>query len=538
MKSAELFVKCLESEGCKIIFGLPGEETLEIMEAIEDSSIRFFLTRHEATASFAADAYGRMTLMPGVCLSTLGPGAVNLAIGVADALLDRSPLLAVTGQTESSKLGMQRHQLINLEEFFRPITKWTAVLTSGYAVPEKVRKAYRVAKTIPMGPVHLDFPSDVQSQGTNKLPLSKEIKWIVGEPIDPRKLKEIAAKIESARFPVVVTGLSCVRRGHHAALQKFAEAYGLPVVSTPLSKGALPAGHELSFGVISPLCSKVTLELLNGSDLILTVGYDFIEMDTSFWLMQGAEVIHIDYVPADVDESYNASIEILGNVGVILDTLTKLSKGRKKSELLNEYKQKLTRDLSQGSDSDAFPIKPQRLIHDLRSTCEKNAVVCVDTGAVKYLMTRYWRVYAKRTFFLTNGLASMGFAVPAAIAGKLVFPDRRVFAVVGDGGFQMSLSDLTTIVANELDINIVLFDNSGYGIVAARQEISGKRVFGTTFENPDFCKIAEAAGMKAYSVQRAGEIIPAIQEALNDGKASLIHVPVERSEVEIMKALK
>jgi acetolactate synthase-1/2/3 large subunit len=538
MKSAKLFMKCLESEGCKVIFGLPGEETLEIMEAIEDSSIRFFLTRHEATASFAAGAYGRMTMKPGVCLSTLGPGAVNLAIGVADALLDRSPVLAVTGQTESSKLGMQRHQLINLEEFFRPLTKWTAVLINGDAVPEKVRKAYRVAKTIPMGPVHLDFPVDVQSQETNKLPLSKETKWIVREPIDPKKLKEVAAKIESASFPVVVTGLSCVRRGHHVALQKFAEAYSLPVVTTPLSKGVLPAGHELSFGVISPLCSTVTLKLIDQSDLIITVGYDFIEVDTSFWLRRGTEVIHIDYIPADVDESYNASVEILGNIGVILDALTKLSKGRKKSELLGSYKQGLVQDLSQGSDSDAFPVKPQRLIRDLRSASEKNAIICVDTGAVKYLMTRYWRVYAKRTFFLTNGLASMGFAVPAAIAGKLVFPERQVFAVAGDGGFQMSLSDLKTIVANNLDINIVLFDNSGYGIVAARQEISGKRVFGTTFENPDFCKIAEAAGIRAYSVQGASEIIPAIQEALNDGKASLVHVPVERSEVEIMKALK
>ncbi len=538
MNSAKLFVKCLESEGCRIIFGLPGEETLEIMEAIKDSSIRFFLTRHEATASFAANAYGRMTLKPGVCLSTLGPGAVNLAIGVADAYLDRAPMLAVTGQTESFKLGMQRHQLINLEEFFRPITKWSTVLVNGDAVPEKVRKAYRTAKTIPMGPVHLDFPTDVQSQETNKRPLPGETKWIVREPMDPKKLKDVAAKIESARFPVVVTGLSCVRRGHHAALQKFAEAYNLPVVTTPLSKGVLPAGHELSFGVISPLCSKVTLELLGSSDLILTAGYDFIEVDTDFWLRRSIEVIHIDYIPADVDESYNASVEILGNIGVILDALIKLSKGRKKSGLLNEYKQRLTQNLSQGSDSDAFPVKPQRLIHDLRSASEKNAIICVDTGAVKYLMTRYWRVYAKRTFFLTNGLASMGFAVPAAIAGKLVFPERQVFAVVGDGGFQMSLSDLKTIVQNNLDISIILFDNSGYGILAAKQEISGKQVFGTTFENPDFCKIAEAAGMRAYPVQRAGEIIPAIQEALGDGKASLIHVPVERSEVEIMKALK
>lgn len=536
MKGAELLVKCLEEEGCEIIFGLPGEETLEMMEAIRSSSIPFFLVRHEATASFAANAYGRMTLKPGVCLSTLGPGAMNLAIGVADAFLDRSPMVAITGQTQSYKLGMQRHQLIDLEEFFRPITKWTTHLINADAIPEKIRKGYRTAKTVPMGPVHFDFPIDVQAQETGKLPLPKETKWIVKEPIDPRGLKEVAAKIERANFPVIVTGLSCVRRGHHLSLQKFAETYGLPVVATPLSKGVLPAGHELSFGVISPLCSRITLDLIEQSDLIITVGYDFMEVDTSLWLKgREVEIIHIDYVPADVDESYNAGTEILGNIGVVLDALTKLSKGRKRSGLLREYRQKLTQDHSYGWDSDEFPVKPQRLIKDLRDSTERNAIVCVDTGAVKYLMTRYWRVYAKRTLFLSNGLASMGFAIPAAIAGKIIFPDRQVIAVVGDGGFQMSLSDLRTIVENELDITIVLFDNFGYGIISASQEIGGKEIFGSTFTNPDFSKIAEAAGIKAYSIKKARDITPVLRDALNDNGASLVHVPVERSEVGIME---
>lgn len=533
MKGAELFISCLENEGCKIIFGLPGEETLEILEAVKDSSIRFFLTRHEATASFAANAYGRMTMQPGVCLSTLGPGAVNLAIGVADAYLDRAPLLAVTGQTESSKLGMRRHQLIDLQEFFRPITKWTAALLNGDSIPEKVRKAFRVAKTVPMGPTHLDFPVDVQSQETSKSPLPRETKWIVKEPIDPQMLKEVAKKIDMAGFPVIVTGLSCVRRGHHESLRKFAEAYDIPVVTTPLSRGVLLSGHKLDFGTISPLCSRVVIELLRKADLIIAVGYDFIEVDTSRWLKPGTEVIHIDYIPADVDESYHASIEVLGNIGVVLDALTKLAKRRKKMPLA-EYRERLARDMSEGESSNVFPVKPQRLIRDLRDACDKNAVVCVDTGAVKYLMTRYWKIYARRTFFLSNGLASMGFAVPAAIAGKIVFPERQVLAVVGDGGLQMSLSDFKTISENNLDITIVVFDNSGYGILAAKQQDLNVDIFGTRFGNPDFCKIAEASGIKAYSVQKANDVLPTIQEALTDGRASLVHVPVERDEARLM----
>jgi acetolactate synthase-1/2/3 large subunit len=538
MKGAELLVKCLENEGCRIVFGLPGEETIEILEALRNSSIRFFLTRHEATASFAADAYGRMTLKPGVCLSTLGPGATNLATGVADAFLDRAPMVAITGQTQSYKLGMQRHQLIDVKEFFRPITKWTALLGSGDAIPEKVRKAYTVAKSIPMGPVHLDFPVDVQAMETAKTPLPREKKWIVREPILGEKLRLVAEKINNAEFPVVVTGLSCVRRGHHEALRRFAEAYGLPVVTTPLSKGVLPAGHELSFGVISPLCPRVTLELIQRSDLIITVGYDFIEVDVKLWIKRNAEIIHIDYLPADVDESYNASIEVLGNIGAVLDALTKLAGGRKKSRELADYKRKITRELTRGEDSEAFPVKPQRLIKDLRMATEKNAIICVDTGALKYLMTRYWRVYAKRTFFLSNGLAAMGFAVPAAIAGKLIFPGRQVLAIVGDGGLQMSLSDLPTIAENGLDVTIVVFDNSGYGIVAAKQVTEGKEVFGTTYANPDFCRIAEAGGIKAYRVESAGELTATLQEALNDGTASLVHVPVQRTEVEIMRQSK
>lgn len=538
MKSAELLARCLEKEGCKVVFGLPGEETIEILEALRSSSIRFFLTRHEATASFAADAYGRMTLKPGVCLSTLGPGATNLATGVADAYLDRAPMVAITGQTQSYKLGMQRHQLIGLQEFFRPITKWTALLGNGDVIPEKIRKAYTVAKSIPMGPVHLDFPVDIQAQETLKTPLPKEKKWIVKEPIVGEKLRMVAEKIKEAEFPVVVTGLSCVRRGHHESLHRFAEAYALPVVTTPLSKGVLPAGHELSFGVISPLCPRVTLELIQQSDLIITVGYDFIEVDVKLWVKKSAEIIHIDYIPADVDESYNASIEILGNIGAVLDALTKLAGERRKREALKDYKQMITEELSRGSESMDFPVKPQRLIKELREATEKNAIICVDTGALKYLMTRYWRVYAKRTFFLSNGLAAMGFAVPASIAGKLIFPGRQVLAIVGDGGLQMSLSDLPTIVENRLDITIVVFDNSCYGILAARQATGGKEIFGTTYTNPDFCRIAEASGIRAYEVESARDVASTLEQALSDGVPSLVHVPVQRTEVEIMEQSK
>lgn len=535
MKSAELLVKCLENEGCKVVFGLPGEETIEILEALRSSSIRFFLTRHEATASFAANAYGRMTMKPGVCLSTLGPGATNLATGVADAYLDRAPMLAITGQTKSQNLGMQRHQLIDLMEFFRPITKWTAMLGNGAVIPEKIRKAYTVAKSIPMGPVHLDFPVDIQAQETTKAPLPKETKWIVKEPIVGEKLRMVAEKINQADFPVVVTGLSCVRRGHHESLRRFAESYGLPVVTTPLSKGVLPAGHELSFGVISPLCPRTTLELIRQSDLIITVGYDFFELDVKLWTKGKAEIIHIDYVPADVDEAYNPSIEVLGNIGAVLDALTKLAKRRRDAQALRGYKDKITEELSKGKDSEDFPVQPQRLIRELREATEKNAIICVDTGALKYLMTRYWRVYVKRTFFLSNGLASMGFAIPAAIAGSMVFPGRQILAVVGDGGFQMSLSDLQTLAENRLDVTIVLFDNSSYGIVAAKQEVSGKKVFGTTYANPDFGKLAEACGIKAYEVRKPGDVYPMLREALKDGAPSLVRIPVARTETEIMK---
>lgn len=535
MNGAELLVRCLETEGCEIVFGLPGEETIEILDALRDSSIRFFLTRHESTASFAADAHGRMTLKPGVCLSTLGPGATNLATGVADAYLDRAPMVAITGQTQSYKLGMQRHQLIDVKQFFNPITKWSALLGSSDAIPEKVRKAYRVAKSIPMGPVHLEFPVDIQAQGTDKTPLPQVKKWIVKEPIIGEKLQVVAEKIMRAEFPVVVSGLTCVRRGHHKSLQRFAEAYGLPVVTTPLSKGVLPAGHELSFGVISPLCPQVTLELIKRSDLIITVGYDFIEVDVKFWMKEGAEVIHIDYLPADVDESYNASIEVLGNIGSVLDALTRLAGEKKIRPELREYKRRITEELTQGEDSEDFPLKPQRLIKELRNATERDAIICVDTGALKYLMTRYWRVYVKRTFFLSNGLAAMGFSIPAAIAGKLIFPRRQVVAVVGDGGFQMSYSDLPTIAENRLNITIIIFDNSSYGIVAAKQEYKGKEVFGTTYTNPDFCKIAEACGLKAYQVESSGDVASTLEEALSDGRPSVVRVPVQRSEVDILR---
>jgi|TARA_B100001971_G_C18247966_1_gene575818 acetolactate synthase-1/2/3 large subunit len=538
MNSAELLVKCLENEGCKVIFGLPGEETIEILEALHSSSIDFFLTRHESTASFAANAYGRMTLKPGVCLSTLGPGATNLATGVADAYLDRAPLLAITGQTQSSNLGMLRHQLINLPEFFKPITKWTAVLGNGDVIPEKIRKAYTVAKSIPMGPVHLDFPVDIQSQKTIKNPLPKEKTWIVQEPIIVEKLRLVADKINQAEFPVMITGLGCVRRGEYESVRIFAENYSLPVITTPLSKGILPSTHELSFGVIAPLCARTTLNLIQQSDLIITVGYDFQEVDVKMWVKKGAEIIHIDNLPADVDEAYNPCFEVLGNIGAILNALSKLAIKRINVGEIVNYKQMITRELFNKIESEEFPVNPQQLIKDLRNATDDNAVICVDTGALKYLMTRYWNVHAKRTLFLSIGLASMGFAIPAAIAGSIVFPKKQIVAVIGDGGLQMSLSDLPTIVEKKIDMTIVVFDNSSFGIVAAKQNIAGKKIFGTTLHNPDFCKIAEASGLKAFDITKTGDVYPTLKEALNNGVPSLVHIPVQRTEVEIMRQSK
>ncbi|MDO8428904.1 MAG: acetolactate synthase large subunit [Candidatus Diapherotrites archaeon] len=531
MNASELLVKCLENEGVEYIFGLPGEETLYFTQALSESKkIKFITVRHEQGAAFMADVYGRLTGKAGVCLGTLGPGATNLVTGIADAQLDAAPVVAITGQGSLSRGHKESHQFIDIVKMFEPITKWNTSIVSPNSIPEIVRKAFKIAQSERPGATHIELPEDVSEAEafSEPLPVTKTY-YSHPQETDLRTAVELISK---AKTPIVLIGNGVIRNKASQQLRKFIEINQLPVVNTYMSKGVVPNDYELNLFTIGMLHSKdYALCAVAESDLIIAIGYDLVESPPEkFNATCGKKILHMNTLSAEVDNCYLPELEIIADIKETLERLSTVRITQNDTTYAKTMKEVLKEKLHQKCKDPNFPIKPQRIISDLRTCTSDSDIVLSDVGSHKLWVARQYFTNEPNTVLISNGLASMGFALPGAIAAKLACPDKKVIVVCGDGGFLMNVQELETAKRLGLSFVVIIFDDGMYGAITTRQQKKWNNQFGSTFTNPDFVKLAESFGCHGYKITKTEELKPTIEKALNSEGIHIIDVPVDYSE--------
>ena len=530
LNTAELLVKCLENEGVEYIFGLPGEENLDVLEALKNSSIKFITTRHEQGAAFMADVYGRLTGKAGVCLSTLGPGATNLMTGVADANLDGAPLVAITGQVGTDRMHIESHQYLDLVAMFAPVTKWNKQIVRPGITPEVVRRAFKTAQSEKPGAVHIDLPENIAAMAADGYPLPLDSQEKVYASY--RTLNMAAAVISKAKNPLILAGNGAIRANASEALTEFATALNIPVANTFMGKGVIPYTHPLALWAVGLQQRDLISCAFDRSDLIIAVGYDLIEYSPKKWNPDGKlPIIHIGMTPAEIDSSYAPVVEVVGDItDSLIDILKRADRQNKPTPVTAGLKTEIRADYETYANDTGFPIKPQKLIYDLRQVMGPEDIAICDVGAHKMWMARHYHSDCPNTCIISNGFAAMGIAIPGAIAAKLVYPDKRIVAVTGDGGFMMNCQELETALRVGTPFVTLIFNDGGYGLIEWKQF----NHFGTSsfikFGNPDFVKFAESMGLKGYRVESTQDLIPILEEAFRQEVPTVIDVPVDYGE--------
>jgi acetolactate synthase-1/2/3 large subunit len=530
--AAELFVECLENEGVEYVFGIPGEETLDVSEALEHSNqITFVPTHHEQGAAFMADAYGRLTHCPGVCLATLGPGATNLATGVADANLDHAPLVALTGQVDLAGMYKETHQFIDTVEMMRPMTKWNARIHDPRMIPEAVRKAFVVAADEKPGATHLELPEDVLEQTVTGHPLARVPK-AYAEP-DDASLDRAADLIGNAIKPVLLVGNGVVRQRASRALRAFCKRTGLHVISTFMGKGVIDAGDEHFLFTAGLRAQNYPEGFLGTVDLVVAVGYDLVEWAPSAWNPEGRKrIVCIDTVSPEIDAHFVPEVELLGDIDLTLSRLGNLLSDTPRSSFaVPPYHQALAVALDAGGDDD-LPVKPQRVLHELRRVLDPRAVLVSDVGAHKLWVARLWEAHDPNTVLISNGFAAMGFGLPAAIAASLATGRQTVAAVVGDGGFLMNVAELETARRLNVPIVVLVWRDGSFGLIEMHQLRRFGHVSGTRFENPDIVGLAHSFGVEGMRVERAGDLPAVLARALDAHGPVVVDIPIDYGENE------
>jgi len=528
---SQLLVQCLEHEGVEVVFGIPGEENIHLVDALLDSRIRFILTRHEQGASFMADIYGRLSGRAGVCLATLGPGAINLALGMADAQLDNHPVVALAAQAGLNRIFKESHQVVDLEALFEPITKWTGTITLPEATVEIVRKAFKVAQTECPGTTAVILPEDVAEMPARGRPL----KTSQPRGTDPSEsqIRRAVALINEAGNPVVLAGPGVARDGASAALLRFVETLDVPVATTFAGKGVFPDDHANAMGTLGFMQHDYVNFGFDDADLVITVGYDLIEYAPARWNPgRDKTILHIHEMPAEVDASYELAVGVQGNIAATLDAIIahKPECGGVNHERMRKLQGMLREELERGEADDGFPLKPQRIIADIRAAMGREDIVLCDTGALKMWMARLYPCYAPGTCLISNGLATMGFSLPGAIGARLACPERRVLATMGDGGFLMNSQELETAMREKLPFVVLVWVDHQYGLIKWKQEMEIGRPAYIDFTNPDFLKQAESYGCRGVRITAAKDLRPALIDALAQDTVTIIECPVDYGE--------
>jgi acetolactate synthase-1/2/3 large subunit len=530
MKGSDLLVAALENEGVQRIFGVPGEENLDVVESLRHSKIELIVTRHEQAAAFMAATFGRLTGHPGVCMSTLGPGALNFSTGAGYALLGAMPMILITGQKGILTSKQARFQIVDIVSSMTPLTKMAHKIVSTATIPTIVREAFRVARQERPGPVHLELPEDIAAEEVN------QISTVPPHPIDipvahPAALDRAAAMILESRYPLLMLGAAASRPRLADALSDFVRRIRIPFFNTQMGKGAVNGGSNLYIGTAALSERDYVHHAIDRADLIISIGHDTVEKPPFIMGPRGPKVVHIGYIPATVEEVYFPHAEVVGDVGPSLALLIDRLEGRlKNASALLPLREQILAHLADRATESRFPFTPQRIVHDVRQVMPEDGIVCLDNGMYKIWFARNYRTRIANTLLLDNALATMGAGLPSAMMAAMLYPNRRVLAVCGDGGFMMNSQELETAVRLRLNLVVLILQDNAYGMIRWKQTVDSFADWGLTFGNPDFVKYAESYGAKGSRVDSADGLIPALEAAFARGGVHLIPVPVDYSE--------
>ncbi len=532
MNGAELLVRCLENEGVKYIFGIPGEENLTLLEALRTSSIKLILTRHEQAAGFMAATYGRLTGNPGVCLATLGPGATNFVTSVSYALLGGMPSLFITGQKPIKKSKQGRFQIIDVVGMMEPITKMTKQIVGADSIPAVTREAFRTAVQEKSGPVHLELPEDIAAEQTFAQPFP--VTRIQAPLAASGALEEVSAIIQQAKNPLLLIAAAANRRQTCAALGKFIEHTGIYFFSTQMGKGVVSEYHQRSLGTAALSDFDYLHCAIDKADVIINVGHDVVEKPPFFMSRDGVMVIHVNYFSAAFDDVYFPQHEIIGDIS---DSINRLAALLKPDALggdgyFHTLKKGIEENVFKRQRPRSFPYTPQQLTGVIRDSMPENSILSLDNGMYKIWFARNYRSTSSRSVLLDNALATMGAGLPVAIAAKMLFPEKNVVAVCGDGGFMMNSQEMETAIRLKLDLTILLLRDDGLGMIKWKQAGMGLPDFGLNFGNPDFVKYAESYGANGYRVEEQGKLSIILEHCLQAPGVHLIELPVDYAENE------
>jgi len=533
MNASDLLVQCLENEGVEYIFGLPGEENIAFLEALRKSNIRFVLTRHEQAAAFMADVYGRLTGKAGVCLATIGPGATNLMTAIADAYLDRAPLVAITGQAATTRMHKESHQFIDIVSMFKPITKWNTRLGRSEIIPEATRKAFKLAEAEKPGATHLEFPENVAD---TDLPIPckpVEVRTVRRPAVDHKAVTRAVGLIKQSKKPLILCGNGAIRKRASKQLKRFLDKITMPVTNTFMGKGAANWEYKYNLHTIGLQSRDYVTCAFDEADLIIAIGYDLVEYSPAFWNPhKNKTIIHIDFAEAEVDEFYHPDVELVADIAGSLWELNEqfVECEEDKGAWAAKYRTLILDDINEHNDDTSFPAKPQRVIHDIRECLDADDILISDVGAHKMWIGRMYVAKSPNSCIISNGFASMGIALPGAMAAKMVYPDRQVLAVCGDGGFLMNVQDLETAVRMKLPIVIMIWNDNGFGLIEWKQKNAYGHAFGTAVTNPDFVALAESFGAKGMRVKKTEDIRPMLAEAFEADGPVVMEVPIDYSE--------
>ncbi|MEB4208998.1 acetolactate synthase large subunit [Mycobacterium sp. 94-17] len=530
--AAEMIVKCLENEGVSVVFGVPGEENIRLVQALASSKIRYVLTRHEQAASFMAEMYGRVTGRAAVVSSTLGPGAINMQLGVADATTNSTPLVAISAQVGHDREFKESHQYVDLVSMFAPITRWSAGIPTARAIPEMVRKAFKVAESERPAAVYLAVPEHIDADETDYDlgPLPRNV--VRADAPAPRQVARAVDVLRNAKRPVLLAGHGAARADATKALLRFSEAFGIQVANTFHGKGVMPDDHPNSIGTLGFMRHDYVNFGFDHADAVIAVGYELQEFDPVRINPQAdKKIIHIHRFPAEVDAHYSVDVGIIGDISDSLNALTDALSGHTFDHAADAPGSGLlAEEFERGQQDSRYPLAPARVVADTRAALGRSDVVLVDTGATKMWMARLYPTFERNTCLISNGLSTMSFALPGALGVKLAQPEAKVLAVVGDGAFLMNSQEIETAVRERIPLVVLIWDDGGYGLIEWKMDLELGAHYYVKFNNPDVVKYAESFGAKGYRISHADELLPTLRAALDDDGISLISCPVDYSE--------
>ena len=530
MKASELFVRCLENEGVEYIFGIPGEENIDVMDALLESDIKFVTVRHEQGAAFMADVYGRLTGKAGVCLATLGPGATNLVTGFADANMDRAPIIGIAGQGATTRMHKESHQMLDLVNLFAPISKYSTEIIHADIIPEVVRKAFKDAQAEKPGGAFISVPENIAGAELAELKEPLKVQHAIVPAPPAQKISQAAQVVSDASYPIIMAGNGVLRGSASQQLVAFAEKLNIPVATTFMAKGAMPFSHPLSLGTVGLQAHDYVACGFDRADVILCVGFDMVEYHPSSWHQnKDKKIVHIDQHYAEVDEHYILEVGVIGDIGQALDSIAAEATPQSESKV-GSLRQVIVDELNDKESDNSFPLKPQRILNDVRKGLANEDILISDVGAHKMWIARMYQAEAPNTCIISNGFASMGIGIPGAIAAKLVNPEKTVMTINGDAGFMMNSQEIETALRLNVSIIIMIWNDSKYGLIKWHQDKKFGRDSNIDFNNPDFVKYAESFGAKGYRVESADELLPTIEKAIGDNTVVVIDVPVDYSE--------